>query len=333
LPLYTEKVYGAVVRATRKALASAQPATLEWHTGRCSLASNRDLREGKRFVCGYNPEVSADDTVVVGRVADAAAQIIATIVNYACHPTTLAWQNRLVSPDFVGAMRETVQKETGAPAIFLQGASGELSPRYQYLGDTGVADAHGRHLGFAVLSTLAGMEPVGHELVYDGIVESGTPLATWKRQPYPVSRELRASLATAELQLKDWPAAAELKRQYETCPARTLAERLRRRLRVREALGDEKTYPLEIWVWRVGDAVLLGSLVEAYSCLQQELRLRFPGRTIVWALIQGSIGYVPPAPLYDEEVYQVWQTPFERGGLEALTDAAENAVRALFPDR
>jgi hypothetical protein len=144
---------------------------------------------------------------------------------------------------------------------------------------------------------------------------------------------LRSALVTAKLQLKDWPAAAELKRQYETCPDRTLAERLRRRLRVREAMGDERSYPLEIWVWRVGDAVIVGSLVEAYSCLQRELRLRFSGRTIAWVLIQGSIGYLPPASLYDEEVYQVGQTPFERGGLEALTDAAENAVRALLSDQ
>jgi hypothetical protein len=333
VPEYTEKVYAAVVQATRRALAAAQPTTLEWHTGRCSLASNRDLRDGRRFVCGYNPEIRADDTLVVGRVTDAAGKITVTIVNYACHPTTLAWQNKLISPDFVGAMRETMQQETGATAMFLQGASGELSPKYQYVGDTGVADMHGRQLGFAALATLAEMEPPGCELVYDGIVESGAPLATWKRQQSLVSRKLCAVVRTVELPLKDWPAAAELKLQHKTCPDRTMAERLRRKLRIREALGDDKTYPLEVWVWRVGDAVIVGSLVEAYSCLQQKLRSCFPGRTIVWMnLINGSIGYLPPAPSYDEDVYQVWQTPFERGGLEALTEAAEKAVRALFPD-
>ena len=72
LPAYAEKVYTAVVAASHKALAAAQPATLEWHSGRCSLASNRDLRDGERIVCGYNPEIHADDTVVVGRVTDAA---------------------------------------------------------------------------------------------------------------------------------------------------------------------------------------------------------------------------------------------------------------------
>lgn len=30
-------------------------------------------------------------------------------------------------------------------------------------------------------------------------------------------------------------------------------------------------------------------------------------------LINGSIGYVPPIELYDQDVYTVWQAPFDRG--------------------
>ena len=32
-------------------------------------------------------------------------------MNYACHPTTLAWQNTLISPDYVGAC-EVIERET-----------------------------------------------------------------------------------------------------------------------------------------------------------------------------------------------------------------------------
>ncbi len=111
--------------------------------GRCSLATNRDLHdpEKERIVSGFNPSIEADSALLVGRVTDGTGKIIATIVNYACHPTTLAWDNTLISPDFVGAMRETIEANTGgAPVIFLQGASGELAPRYQYVGDVKVAD-------------------------------------------------------------------------------------------------------------------------------------------------------------------------------------------------
>src|SRR5690606_20518854 len=104
-----------------------------------------------RYLCGYNPASPADDTLLVGRVTrDSDDKVIATIVNYACHPTTLAWDNDQVSPDWVGAMRETVEQHTdGAPCVFLQGSSGELSPAIQYVGDVAWADRHGRYVGLS----------------------------------------------------------------------------------------------------------------------------------------------------------------------------------------
>jgi hypothetical protein len=332
LAAYVERVFSAVIETARQALATAQPATLEWHTGYCALASNRDLPQGNRVVCGFNPAIAADDTLLVGRVATASGKIIATVVDYACHPTTLGWDNELVSPDYVGAMRETIQQNTGgAPALFLQGASGELAPRYQYVGDTAVADAHGRELGYAALTTLAAMQPVGNELVFDRVVESGAPLAVWKHQPRALSRKLRALLQIVELPLKDLPVAAELKRQYETSTDHTMKERLRRKLRLREGLGDGATFPLELWGWRVGEAVIVGSAAEPYSWLQQHVRERFPANAIAWInCLNGAIGYLPPADAYNKDMYQVWQSPFARGSLEALESAVARLVEELL---
>ncbi len=332
LPAFVEKVFHAAVSAKERAMASAQPATLEWHSGRCALAANRDLPEGPRVVCGYNPAVPADDTLLVGRVTNSSGKVVATLANYACHPTTLAWDNKLISPDFVGAMRETVERATdGAPALFMQGASGELAPRYQYVGDPAVADTHGRELGHAVLATLAAMEPAGQALEYCGVVESGAPLAVWRRVPVAPVTTLRAARRVVELPVKDWPSAAELEREYRACADRTLAERLRRKLRIREAIGDATTFPLELWAWRLGDAVLLGMAGEAYSTLQQRVRAAFPGRAVAWLnLINGSVGYLPTAAAYEADIYQVWQTPFARGCLEQLEAAAVGLAGELL---
>lgn len=332
LSAFVERVFDAVLQATRQALATARAGTLEWHTGRCALASNRDLPQGNRVVVGFNPAIPADDTLLVGRVAAASGEIMATIVDYACHPTTLGWDNTLISPDYVGAMRETIQQNTnGAPSMFLQGASGELAPRYQYVGDTAVADAHGRELGFAALGTLAAMQPVGNELVFDRVVESGTALGVWKLQPHAMSRKLRARLQIIDMPLKNLPAAAELKRQYEAASDHTMKERLRRKLRLREDLGDGATYPLEVWAWRVGEAVIVGSAAEPYSWIHRRLRDRFPDNAIAWInCLNGAIGYLPPAASYDKDAYQVWQSPFERGSLELLESALEQIVAELL---
>jgi len=339
LSAYLERLEQAMVATARDAIAACTPATIEWHHGRSALAANRDLPDpkppaGPRIVCGYNPANPADDTLLVARITGVAGQPLATIANYACHPTTLAWDNDLVSPDFVGEMRATIQAAGGGLGLFLQGASGELAPRYQYVGDPAVADSHGRELGHAVLATLHAMEPPGQRLVYDRVVESGAPLATWRRKPAvatPRSTSLAAIRRTVDLPLKDWPSAAELAVEFAACTDRPSAERLRRKLRIREALGDGATFPLEIWGWRIGDAVVLGTSAEAYSSIQRNVRAAFPDHAVAWLnLVNGSIGYLPPAPLYDVEVYQVWQTPFDRGSLETLEAAALLLGRELM---
>ena len=340
LAAYLVSLRQATAATARRAMAAVEPATIEWHHGRSNLAANRDLPDpappkGPRLVCGFNPANPADDTLVVGRVTSGSGRTLATLSNYACHPTTLAWDNNLVSPDYVGMLRETIELATGGgPSLFLQGASGELAPRYQYVGDTAVADAHGRELGHAVLAALYGMEPPGERLVYDRVVESGAPLATWRREPKGASR-LSASLAAecrmVDIPLKDWPSAAELAAQFAACTDRPIAERLRRKLRIREALGDGATFPLEIWGWRLGETLLLGTMAEAYSCIQQNVRSAFADREVVWLnLVNGSVGYLPPAPLYEVEIYQAWQTPFDRGSLELVKQAAIALGRDLL---
>ncbi|MFN8567415.1 MAG: hypothetical protein U0Z44_07825 [Kouleothrix sp.] len=124
---YLDRIAAEVTAAITAARAGLAPAWISYGYGRCGLATNRDLwaPDHGRYVCGFNPAGPADDTVLVGRVTGDDGQVRATIVNYACHPTTLAWQNRLLSPDYIGAMREVLERIYGAPALFLYGAAGD----------------------------------------------------------------------------------------------------------------------------------------------------------------------------------------------------------------
>ena len=186
LKTWMEELFQSTVKAVGAALGSQCEATLDWHSGKCGLATVRDLPDPdshqERIICGFYPDGIPDDTLLVGRITDPQGRLRAVLVNYACHPTTLAWDNTAISPDFVGAMREVIQDATGAPALFLLGACGDLAPRHQYVGDAQVADKHGRHLAFAALAALSDMEPPGRALTYAGTVESGAPLAVWKHE-------------------------------------------------------------------------------------------------------------------------------------------------------
>ncbi len=329
---YVEHVFSSAVTSVEHALNTSAPGELVWHTGTCRLATNRDLPDpdADRWVCGYHPDAPADDTLLVGRAATDDGEILCTLVNYACHPTTLAWQNRLASPDFVGMMRETVQRQTGgAPCLFLQGAAGEYAPRHQYVGDTEIADQNGRQIGYAALAVLNDMVRPGHALTYDGVVESGAPLAVWKLQSHDAPTALVGRHCPVTVGLKDWPKLAELEEQYAGETDRALKERLRRKLALRRDLGDDATFPMAAWVWKLGEAFVVAVMAEAYSDLQRRLRAEFPRVPIVCINLINASGYLPPADAYDTDLYQVWQTPYARGGLERVIEQILHHIAPL----
>lgn len=323
---YIGTIAAAAREAALEACKTAVPAALTWATGQCDLAINRDLPEpGRdRFVVGYNPDRTPDRTLLVGRATrHADGQVMATVVNYACHPTTLAWDNRLISPDYIGAARETVETHTRAPMLFLLGASGEQSPAHQYVGDTAVADAHGRQLGYAVMSTLSGMMPHGQQLAYTGAVESGACLGIWQPVPLDLPGHLDAFQFSVDMPLKPLPPAEDIQRELAACKDRVMAERLNRKLAKVKLLGSATTYPNPVWVWRVGNSLFVAHPQECYSQFQRDLRAQFSDEAVAVINLanSASLAYVYPPEIADDDIYQVWVSPFERDALPHLTQA------------
>lgn len=343
IPPYLESLGETAGALAKQCLASLKPASIVYGRGRCSLATHRDFWEGRQFVCGHNPGVPADDTVIVARVSDDSGQTLASIVNYACHPTTLAWENTLISPDYVGAMREVVEASTGAPCLFLQGACGELGPREGFVGDTAVADRNGRELGHAALAALTALPAAGTTFVYAGPIVSGATLGSWKHQTIDLASKAtwklqrwheplnyRPGQPTAEQVQSD---LADLHRQEAAARAagdetraadlRALAERKNRLLHRLAQLPPGDTFPLQVALWHIGDAVWIGVQGESYNLLQTELRRRFPEKILIVASIAADWGasYLPPNDLYDTGIYQESIAIVAAGSLEQLIEA------------
>lgn len=331
IPGYLEALAAAGIAAGQEALDGAVPGLIEWTTGRCTLAADRELDVDGRALVGYNPAGEADDTVTIGRLSVDGA-VRGTLVNYACHPTTLAWQNREVSPDYVGAMREIVEAATDAPCLFVQGASGELAPREQYTGEVAVADRHGRSLGHAVLAALDSLPAPGEELTLEGVVESGAPLAIWAGHPVSGGEGAAASQTAVELPLRDLPTLDKLAEEWKDIDPRSREERLGRARNLRDGYIDGPTVQHPVWAWRLGDAVIVGHPGEAYSRLQTTLRARFPETPIVVMNLTNGPGfvYLPTRDAYDRGAYQAWQTPLAPGALDLLEEHIVEVVGDLL---
>jgi hypothetical protein len=352
---FLEEVAQTLRRAGRKARESVRNATVTYGVGRSSVAANRDYWDDQfgGFTCGYNPDVRADDTVIVGRVTDDSGQVIATVVNYACHPTTLAWENSLISPDFVGAMRETVESATEVPCVYAQGACGDLGPRHGFVGEVGVADRNGRQLGFAALSALTALGPPLADFGYDGPVISGATLGVWSHHPFDSARLSAASrfnggAFTVALPLKPKPDADAVRREqfeWEDAQRRAdaagdvvvardagaRAERARRWLGRLADLPSGSTYPLRYSVYRLGDAIWVTCGGEPYNVAQIELRRRFPDETIVFSPVSGNlpVAYLLPRDRYGKGLYQEEPSILAPGCLEVLVEAIAERIEQL----
>jgi hypothetical protein len=353
IPPYLDQLGETVGNLAKNAIDSLVPAAIVYGHVRCALGTHRDFWDGLQYICGHNPGVPVDDTVVVARICGESGSTLATVVNYACHPTTLAWDNTLISPDYIGSMRELIERETGVACLFLQGASGEIGPREGFVGDPAVADRNGRELGYAALSTLTALPKPGTNFVYAGPVVSGATLGAWKhvplspealaakalwrrerweeRLPYrpgrPSVTETESALTTLHSEESAARAAGDETRATE---CRALAERKSRLLHRLRELPQGDSYPLQVVFWRIGDAVWIGVQGESYSLLQTELRRRFPDKTLIIASIAADWGasYLPPREIYDTGIYQESIAVVAAGSLEQLIASIASRLSA-----
>jgi hypothetical protein len=262
----------------------------------------------------------------------------------------LAWDNRLISPDYPGAMRELIEKTTGAPCVFLQGPSGDLGPREGYVGDVEVADRNGRQLGYAVLAALESLPPAGTIFEYRGPVISGATIGVWEHRPHTLDEQAtgefwRRQSFTVDLPYRDdlpTVEATQLERanwrekESRGGPlardARAMVERLTRQLTRLAALPPGKTFSYHVTLLRLGGAVWVSVEGEPYNLLARSLRAAFPGVPIVIMTLSSGWrpAYLPTAEVYGKGIYQESIAVLAPGSLETLIEALIIQVKTLL---
>jgi neutral ceramidase len=117
---YTRTVEDRICDLAAKALKDAAPARVGVAAKLSELNRNRHSKRA---------DAPVDKTLTVLRVETTDGKPIATLVNFAAHPTMLDAKLLEFSAEWPGAMAKRVQEATGAPCLFLQGASGDLTTK------------------------------------------------------------------------------------------------------------------------------------------------------------------------------------------------------------
>lgn len=111
-----------MIQAVTAAMTALQPVRLLAGTVRAEgIAANRRDPAGP-------VDHDAAFLALVSLGSGEADEVVATIVNFACHPTILDARTRSYSADFPGAARQAIQALCGGQCLYLQGAAGDINP-------------------------------------------------------------------------------------------------------------------------------------------------------------------------------------------------------------
>ncbi len=319
---YLDGLVETLVGLVEAAAERLAPVEVLHGVGETSIAHNRrqQLPDGT-VIIGDNPDGPVDRSlhVVEFRAADGAP--LATLVNLACHGVAVGPANLLVSADWPGVMRRTVEAETGAPCLFVQGAAGDLNPVEGWNEDDpwGPAERLGREAGQAALAVRAAMQPI-----------AGAPLRALNGQAWlHLVKQPMADAKTAfEQTLSSWTGA----------PVGDIDRVLRQRFPWEPTLEQQKGQwytPLEVQALRIGEVLIAAHAAETFTAIGAQIKDESPAeRTLFAGYANGLIGYLPTAAEHRKGGYEVDVAPyvFRMPGLldpNAAQQAVEHSLKLL----
>jgi hypothetical protein len=229
---YSEALPGRIFEAIEVAIDDLEPGSAHWGHGEAGFAVNRRQYNQGGVSLGVNPIGPVDHDVPTIVVKRADGTIKGVLFGYACHNTTLDFQQ--ISGDYAGYAQAYVESAMpGVIAMFASGCGADANPNPRRT--LALAKQHGTELGVAVLTAIRG-----------DLTE--------------LSRPIHAAYDEVTLELSEPPTAAALEAQlksdnvYVQRRATSLIEEL-------ESNGSLKTtYPYPIQVFQFGDALQVTAL-------------------------------------------------------------------------
>ncbi len=346
---YWDSLPSRVAEAVNTARWAAKSAHVGVGKGSSSINVNRRpaLENGTLFT-GRNWEGVVDHEVGVVAFNDNEGNPIATILNYACHPTILGPANKLLSPDYPGTTRKVVEQYAGGLCLFLQGAAGNCGPTHGFIGEVAVAEWLGNRLGLEAARVRLEIDPMPRKERLVEVVQSGADLGMYEDDAVGEPDDtLRVVNTTATLPIGQFPsvkdAQAEFDNVVETLNAtRESGTEAEIKLAVSNAKRanfvlsnsirtEDGPMGMRVQAMRIGPAALVGIPVEAFCEIGMAVKESSPAtQTLFSGYTNGSLGYMPMADNFEEGGYEVTTTPMAAGAAEETITVCTDAVQALW---
>jgi hypothetical protein len=325
--------------AAAEAIADLQSVKMQAGRGAAQINANRRCvtETGERFL-GVNPDGACDREVLVIKLNNEVGDAIATLVNYACHPTIMGPANRLITPDYPGAMKRVVEQAVGGKCLFLQGSAGNQGPVQGFQADTRVYRNLGAILGHEVARVALSLDHLPTKVKLQTVVPSGAPLGMYdfefsamaalplriagKEISVPVREGLPERKAAAE-KLDFWKSRLNLARENADAAALTEAIYMARRadiqLRMAEDFGGATSAGVRAHFITFGDVALVGCNIEPFCEIGVAVKQQSPfSFTCMSGYTNGRLAYMATADEWTKGGYEVENSPFGQNAAEVL---------------
>ncbi|MCI5662345.1 MAG: alkaline ceramidase [Clostridia bacterium] len=319
-PEYSEWVDERVLDAVRRAMNGMLPVRAAWGCADVEIGVNRRMG------------AALDRRAGILKVVDAKTGANAfALLRLTAHGNALKADNRLISPDWIGAARDWISKKLHCPVMIAQGASGNVAPKYfcSKLNPPDADDTSGRFVRTNdALSEMARAVWKGVGRVFDGI------------QAREV-RTLRMHSARKALlaRVPEMPRAREIAEEAHRAAEIDGARWLREVARLNAEGVKEQYETVEMQFFQLDEGALIGVANEIMCELALEVAKKAGKTVFLGGYTNGSAGYLPTAEEYDRGGYEVFWSmleyfmyyprvmPLERDSAETIVEMALEGIR------
>ncbi len=297
---YVDKVTPAIVSAVERAQANLRPVSTGFATTESLVGVNRRGVNEDGGLGGFmgSPQDPFDPTMTVAHFKND-KEDAGIIVHYGAHCTAMG-NNRIVSRDWCGVMKDRVESQFGVPVFFINGAIGDVGPRTNIRTGAGLSAGGGdgihavREVGYrgatdairALISIKEWRSELGLKLESDTLQLPYAPL--------PSKEEAEKEVEKWEPQKDEWGTPMCLYKHNKA---------------VLEALETEpvSAHQFPQTLTAIGPLAIVPMPGEMFAGISLRIRTDSPFQhTLCCSVSNGALGYLPTREARHRGGYETW---------------------------